>query len=305
MTRPTDVRIVEVGPRDGLQNEPWCLPARQRVDFVDILSRSGLSTIEVGSFVSSRRVPQMANTDAVLAGIRRAPGVSYSVLVPNSAGMEAAIASGADEIAIFLSATESFSQRNINCSIDASLDRASAVVDMARDGNIRVRGYLSCVLGCPYEKEVALSAVVDVAARLADLGCYEISLGDTIGVGTPDRAREMVRAVAGAVPMSKLAVHFHDTFGRAIANVLACVEDGVSVVDGAVGGLGGCPYAPGAGGNLATEELVATLDQLGIRTGVDLDALEYAIKVLEDDLGIARRSRRPHAPGRMQSKLCE
>jgi hydroxymethylglutaryl-CoA lyase len=295
MSARADVRIVEVGPRDGLQNERWCLPARQRIDLIDVLSRSGLSTIEVGSFVSPRRVPQMANSDAVLAGIRRAVGVRYSALVPNLAGMEAALAAGADEVAVFLSATESFSQRNINCSIAESFERAAAVIERAKGANIPVRGYVSCVLGCPYEQDVALSAVVAVAERLAEVGCHEISLGDTIGVGTPDRARAMVQAVASAVPVSRLAIHFHDTYGRAIENVLACLEDGVAVVDGAVGGLGGCPYAPGASGNLATEELVATLDRLGVTSGVDLDTLEYAIKVLEDELGIGRRSRRESA----------
>jgi len=285
------VRIVEVGPRDGLQNEQWCLPARQRIDLIDILSRSGLSTIEVGSFVSPRRVPQMANSDAVLAGIRRAAGVRYSALVPNLAGMDAALAAGADEVAVFLSATESFSQRNINCSIAESFERAATVVERAKEARIPVRGYVSCVLGCPYEQDVALSAVVAVAERLAGMGCHEISLGDTIGVGTPARARAMVQAVASVVPASRLAIHFHDTHGRAIENVLACLEDGVTVVDGAVGGLGGCPYAPGSSGNLATEELVATLDRLGVATGVDLDTLEYAIKVLEEELGVIRRSR--------------
>lgn len=297
MSLPAEIRIVEVGPRDGLQNERWCLPARQRVDLIDILSRSGVPAIEVGSFVSPRRVPQMANSDAVLAGIRRAPGVAYSVLVPNAKGMEAALAAGADEVAVFLSATESFSRRNINCSIRDSLERAVEVVALARTGAVRVRGYVSCVLGCPYEGEVPFAAVAHVAERLAAMGCYEISLGDTIGVGTPDRARAMVQAVAAAVPVSRLAVHFHDTFGRGLANVLACLEDGIAVIDASVGGLGGCPYAPGSSGNLATEELVAALDGLGVHSGVDLDTLEYAIKYVESELGIARRSKRVRALG--------
>ncbi len=297
MTPLAEIRIVEVGPRDGLQNERWCFPARQRADLIDILSRSGVPAIEVGSFVSPRRVPQMANSDAVLAGIRRAPGVAYSVLVPNVKGMEAALAAGADEVAVFLSATESFSRRNINCSIAESLDRAGEVITLARAKAVRVRGYVSCVLGCPYEQDVPLAAVARVAEGLAALGCYEISLGDTIGVGTPERARAMVQTVAAAVPVSRLAVHFHDTFGRGLANVLACLDDGIAVVDASVGGLGGCPYAPGSSGNLATEELVAALDRLGVRSGVDLDTLEYAIKYVEGELGLARRSKRARAPG--------
>lgn len=289
MNARANLRIVEVGPRDGLQNEKWCLPARQRIDLIDLLSESGLSTIEVGSFVSPRRVPQMANSDAVLAGIRRPAGVRYSVLVPNLVGMEAALAAGADEVAVFLSATESFSQRNINCSIADSFERVAGVIERAKAAKIPVRGYVSCVLGCPYEQDVALSAVVTVAERLAEMGCYEISLGDTIGVGTPARARAMVQAVASAVPVSRLAIHFHDTYGRAIENVLACLEDGVTVVDSAVGGLGGCPYAPGSSGNLATENLVATLDRIGVASGIDLDTLDRAIRLLED-VGIPRRS---------------
>lgn len=293
MKHPVDVRIVEVGPRDGLQNEAKIVPVEQRVLLIDALSKSGLTTIEAGSFVSPRRVPQMANTEAVLAGIRRVAGVRYPVLVANAAGMEKAIAAGADEVAVFLSATESFSQRNINCTIAQSFDRAAAVIALAHAHGIRVRGYVSCVLGCPYEIDVPLSAVVRVAERLAALGCYEISLGDTIGVGRPQHARTMVRAVAGAVPREKLALHFHDTFGRALENVLACLEEGVSVVDSAIGGLGGCPYAPGASGNLATERLVSMFDGIGVKSGVDMGALMDAVEIVDTVLGVERRSKTP------------
>jgi hydroxymethylglutaryl-CoA lyase len=283
------VRIVEVGPRDGLQNEASIVPVGARIAMIDALSRTGLTTIEAGSFVSPRRVPQMADTGAVLAAIRRAPGVRYPVLVPNVRGMESAVAAGVDEVAVFLSATESFSQRNIACSIAESFGRTHAVVDIARTHGIRVRGYVSCVLGCPYEGDVALSAVVDVAERLADLGCYEISLGDTIGVGTPTTARTMVQAVVGSIPASRLALHFHDTQGRALANVRACLEEGVGVVDTAIGGLGGCPYAPGSSGNLATEELVVMLDDLGVPCGVDRHALWAAVETVVA-LGLEPRS---------------
>lgn len=285
-----DVRIVEVGPRDGLQNEPHILSVRERILLIDALSKAGLTTIEAGSFVSPRRIPQMADTGEVLAGIRRAAGVRYPVLVPNLTGMEQALAAGVDEVAVFLSATESFSQRNINCSIATSVDRAAAVVDLAHAHGVRVRGYVSCVLGCPYEKEVSLPAVVDVAERLATMGCYEISLGDTIGAGKPEQARAMVRAVAEAVPREKLAIHFHDTFGRALENVLACMDEGIVVIDSAIGGLGGCPYAPGASGNLATEELVEMLDRIGVKSGVDMGELMNAAKTAETLLGVRRAS---------------
>jgi hydroxymethylglutaryl-CoA lyase len=291
MAPPSHVRIVEVGPRDGLQNEPGNVPVERRIQLIDALSASGLTCIEAGSFVSERRVPQMSGTDAVLSGIRRTPGSRYPVLVPNAMGMERAIAAGADEVAVFVSATESFSQRNINCSIATSLERVSDVAKIAREHSIRVRGYVSCVSGCPYEGEVPLRAVVDLAARLAELGCYEISLGDTIGVGTPHKAREMVQAVSGAVPMNRLAIHFHDTFGQALANVLACLEAGVRVVDSAAGGLGGCPYAAGARGNLATEDLLYMLDGLGVTTGVDMGRLLDAVELLENGLGVPARSR--------------
>lgn len=290
MSRPFRVRIVEVGPRDGLQNEARTVPVGQRIALIDALSRAGLTSIEAGSFVSPRAVPQMADTDQVLRGISYAPGVRYPVLVPNAIGMRNAIAAGAREVAVFLSATESFSQRNINCSIQTSLERAAEVAAMATPQGIRVRGYVSCVLGCPYEGAVPLGAVTRVAGRLAELGCYEISLGDTIGVGTPQQAQDMVRAVAEIVSVDRLALHFHDTYGQALANVLACLETGVSVIDSAAGGLGGCPYARGASGNLATEDLLYMLAGLGVETGVSLDGVLDAASLIARDLEIAPRS---------------
>ncbi|MCP3731141.1 hydroxymethylglutaryl-CoA lyase [Sphingomonas sp. MG17] len=291
MTCPPEVRIVEVGPRDGLQNEQWIIPVRQRIALIDALSASGLQTIEAGSFVSPKRVPQMAGSDEVLRGIARAPGVSYPVLVPNAIGMEHAIRAGADEVALFLSATESFSQRNINCSIAQSLERAETVIAMARRHSILVRGYVSCVLGCPYEGAVKPSAVADLAERLVAMGCYEISLGDTIGVGTPRQAQAMVQTVSHAVPLHRIAIHFHDTHGQALSNVLACIDEGVAIVDAAAGGLGGCPYATGASGNLATEDLLYMLDGLGVATGVDMEALLDAVALVENRFGVAARSK--------------
>lgn len=291
MSSAAHVRIVEVGPRDGLQSEARIVPVAGRIRLIDALSASGLESIEAGSFVSAQWVPQMSDSDSVLRGISRGAGVRYPVLVPNVIGLDRAIASGADEICVFLSASESFSRRNTNCSIAQSLERAAEVIRMACARDIRVRGYISCTLGCPYEGAVSLRAVVDLASRLESLGCYEISLADTIGVGTPRQAREMLRTVAEAVPMDRLAIHLHDTFGQALANVLACLEAGVTVIDGAAGGLGGCPYAVGASGNLATEDLLYMLDGLGVRTGVDLERLLDAVQLLEDELGIRARSR--------------
>lgn len=272
MRIPGEVRIVEVGPRDGLQNEPVALPAATRVELVERLADAGLPAVEAGSFVSPRWVPQMAGSAEVLAGLRRRPGVAYPVLVPNKQGLDAALAAGAAEIAVFGAASETFSRRNINCSIEESLERFRPVVGRALAEGLRVRGYVSCVLGCPYEGEVAPAEVARVAGRLFALGCHEISLGDTIGVGTPGKARAMVEAAATAVPIASLAVHFHDTYGQALANILACLEVGVAMVDSAVAGLGGCPYAKGASGNVATEDLLYMLDGLGVRTGVDLPA---------------------------------
>ena len=273
MPMPAQVRIVEVGPRDGLQNEAAQVPAAAKIALIDRLSATGLRTVEATSFVSPKWVPQLADAAEVFAGITRRPGVAYPVLVPNLQGYERARAVGADEVAVFTAASEAFNRRNTNAGIDESLQRFAPVLERARIDGVRVRGYVSTVLGCPYQGEVALADVVRVARALHAMGCYEVSLGDTIGVGTPAKARAMLRAVAAEVPMPALAIHFHDTYGQALANVLACLEEGVAVVDAAVSGTGGCPYAQGASGNLATEDLVYMLHGLGVDTGVDLDAL--------------------------------
>ena len=291
MRLPKQVKMVEVGPRDGLQNEPGDVPTEARIALIDRLSDTGLGVIEAGSFVSPKWVPKMADTAAVLAGIRRRDGVSYPVLVPNMKGLEAALAAGAREIAIFAAASESFSQKNINCSIAESLERFAPVCQEALGQGLRVRGYISCVLGCPYEGAVAPEAVAAVAGRLAELGCSEISLGDTIGVGTPLAAQAMVDTVAEGVPRESLAVHFHDTYGQALANILACLERGVAIVDASVSGLGGCPYARGATGNVASEDVLYMLDGLGIATGVDLDALAGAGRFIGEVLGREPASR--------------
>lgn len=272
MALPKRVRIVEVGPRDGLQNEPGTVPVEVKIELVERLAAAGLPAVEAGAFVSPRWVPQMAGSEAVLTGIRRRPGTSYPVLTPNMKGFEAAMAAGAEEVAVFGAASESFSRRNINCSIQESLERFRPVVAAARQRGVRVRGYVSCVLGCPYEGEIAPQAVADVAESLHRMGCYEVSLGDTIGVGTPYKARAMVDAVAERVPMAQLAAHFHDTYGQALVNLYAVMEQGVAVVDSSVAGLGGCPYAPGAAGNVATDDVLYMLHGLGIETGVDLEA---------------------------------
>ena len=288
---PSRVRIVEVGPRDGLQNEAAIVSVDAKVALIEALADAGLRSIEAGSFVSPRWVPQMATTADVLARLLPRPGVVYPVLVPNLQGLAAAIASGATEIAVFAAASESFSKRNINCSIAESLERLAAVAEAALAHGIRVRGYLSCVLGCPFEGEVSLSTVADVARALTGMGCYEVSLGDTIGVGTPAKARHMVERVARDVPAGRLALHFHDTCGQALANILACLATGVAVIDSAVAGLGGCPYAPGATGNVATEEVVYMLDGMAIETGVDLGRLCAAGNAISAELGKPSGSR--------------
>ncbi len=285
MTLPSRVKLVEVGPRDGLQNEPDIVPAARKVELIDLLSETGLSVIEAGAFVSPTWVPQMADSAEVLAGITRKAGVGYPVLVPNMTGFEAARAAGAEEIAVFGAASETFTQKNINCSIAESIERFQPVAEAARAAGVRVRGYVSCVLGCPYEGEIAPAAVADVAARLFEMGCAEISLGDTIGVGTPALARAMVEAVAERVPVDRLAVHFHDTYGQALANILACLEAGVAIVDSSVAGLGGCPYANGASGNVASEDVLYMLNGLGIETGVDLGKLAAAGRMICAHLG--------------------
>ena len=270
---PTRVRIVEVGPRDGLQNEKTIVATADKIALIDRLSATGLRTIEATSFVSPKWVPQLADATEVFRGIRRRDGVSYPVLVPNEQGYERARGVGATEVAVFTAASEAFNQKNINASIDESIERFRPVLERAQADGVRVRGYVSTVLGCPYQGAVPVHDVVRVAQRLHALGCYEVSLGDTIGVGTPGKAREMLRAVAEAMPMSALAVHFHDTYGQALSNLLACLEEGVAVIDSAVSGIGGCPYAKGASGNVASEDVVYMLHGLGIDTGIDLPAL--------------------------------
>ena len=285
MTMPVDVRIVEVGPRDGLQNEPVDIGTAHKIELIDRLSRTGLRSIEATAFVSPKWVPQMADAAEVLAGIERMAGIAYPVLVPNEQGYARAREAGADEVAVFTAASEAFNLRNTNASIAQSLERFAPVLERARAAGVRVRGYVSTVLGCPYQGEVPLADVVRVARALHRMGCYEISLGDTIGVGTPAKARAMLRAVAGEVPMAALAIHFHDTYGQALANVLACLEEGVAVVDSAVAGAGGCPYAKGASGNVASEDVVYMLHGLGIRTGVDLPLLAETGRWLAGLLG--------------------
>lgn len=285
MAVPSRVKMVEVGPRDGLQNEARPVPAQVKIRLIDLLAEAGLTAIEAGAFVSPKWVPQMADTAQVLAGLVRRPEVSYPVLVPNMTGFESASAAGVREIAVFGAASESFSKRNINCSIDESFQRFAPVVEAAKAEGMQVRGYISCVLGCPYEGEVAPKAVAGVAKRLLDMGCYEISLGDTIGVGTPARAQAMLKAVGKVVPVEKTAVHFHDTYGQAIANILASLELGVAVVDSSVSGLGGCPYAKGASGNVASEDVLYLLNGLGASTGVDLAKLAAAGAFISGHLG--------------------
>jgi isopropylmalate/homocitrate/citramalate synthase len=284
MRAPKSVKMVEVGPRDGLQNESANLPAAVKIELIDRLSATGLRVIEAGSFVSPKWVPQMADTADVLARIRRAPGVSYPVLVPNLKGFEAAVAAGANEIAIFTAASETFAQKNINCSIAESLERFAPVCAAAAAHNVKVRGYISCVLGCHYEGEVAPARVADVAERLLGLGCHEISLGDTIGVGTPGKTQDLIATVSARVPREKLGVHFHDTYGQALANILAALEMGIAIVDSSVAGLGGCPYAPGAAGNVASEDVLYMLNGMGIETGVNLDLLAETGRFIAESL---------------------
>ena len=279
------VRIVEVGPRDGLQNEKATIATADKIALIDRLSRTGLRTIEATSFVSPRWVPQLADAAEVFTGIHREPGVAYPVLVPNETGYDRARAVGVEEIAVFTAASEAFNRKNINAGIDESIERFRPVLARAAADGVRVRGYVSTVLGCPYQGDVPVADVVKVASRLHELGCYEISLGDTIGVGTPLKARAMLQAVASVVPLSSLAVHFHDTYGQALANILACLEEGVRVVDAAVSSTGGCPYAKGASGNVASEDVVYMLHGMGIATGVDLERLSETGRWLAALLG--------------------
>ncbi|KAF1852292.1 hypothetical protein Lal_00013689 [Lupinus albus] len=297
MLLPKFVRMVEVGPRDGLQNEKTMVPTAVKVELVNRLSDAGLSVVEAASFVSPKWVPQMGDSAEVLAGIARKPGVRYAALTPNLKGLEGALAAKADEVAVFGAASESFSQKNINCSIAESLDRFAPVMEQAKAAGVPVRGYVSCVLGCPYEGEIAPRAVADVAERLFAMGCYEISLGDTIGTGTPTKAQAMIAAVAERVPVDKIAVHFHDTYGQALANILAALQMGVAVVDSSVAGLGGCPYAKGASGNVASEDVLYMLNGLGIETGVDLDRLIAAGAFISDAIGRPTASKVARARG--------
>jgi len=285
------VRIFEVGPRDGLQNEKTPVSVTDRIAFIEALLDAGLHTIEVGAFVSPKAIPQMVNSDQVLAGISHRSDGEFEVLVPNEKGYDAARAAGAREIAVFAAASESFSRANINCSIAESIERFKPVMSRAKADGIQVRGYVSCVLGCPYEGEIKPQAVVDVTKALWDLGCYEISLGDTIGVGTPVKTRQLLRAVASAVPMGNLAMHFHDTYGQALANLYAGMEEGARVIDSAAGGLGGCPFAPGATGNVATEDVVYMLEGMGIKTGIDMTKLVAATNQISKLIGRAPVSR--------------
>ena len=285
------VRIVEVGPRDGLQNEKTQVSVEARVAFIEALLDAGLHTVEVGAFVSPKAIPQMIGSDEVLRRVSHRADGEFHVLVPNEKGYEAARAAGAKVIAVFGSASEGFSHANINCSVAESIERFKPVIARARADGVKVRGYVSCVLGCPFDGEIRPQAVVDVAKVLWSLGCYEISLGDTIGVGTPKKARELLRAVAGDVPMAHLAMHFHDTYGQALANLYAGLEEGARVIDSAAGGLGGCPYAPGATGNVATEDVVYMLEGLSVATGVDMTKLLQATNAISELIGRAPVSR--------------
>jgi len=279
------IQIVEMGPRDGLQNEKTPVSVEARIAFVEALVAAGLGTVEVGAFVSPKAIPQMAGSDQVLRGVSHIQGAEFHVLVPNEKGYDAARAAGAQVVSVFAAASEGFSRANINCSIADSIERFKPVVARAKADGVKVRGYVSCVLGCPFDGEIKPKAVADLAKTLWDLGCYEISLGDTIGVGTPLKARKMLRAVGAEVPMEKLAMHFHDTYGQALANLYAGMEEGVRVIDSAAGGLGGCPYAPGATGNVATEDVVYMLEGMGVKTGVDMDRLLAATNEVANLLG--------------------
>lgn len=291
MTLPSHVRLVEVGPRDGLQNEANPISVADKVQLVDALSAAGLSYIEVGSFVSPKWVPQMAGSAEVFAQIQRKPGVTYGALAPNLRGFEDALAAGVKEVAVFAAASEAFSQRNINCSISESLERFAPIMGAAQQHGVSVRGYVSCVLGCPYEGEIAAEQVAVVARELYAMGCYEVSLGDTIGTGTAGATRRLFEVVGAQVPRDKLAGHFHDTYGQAIANVYAGLLEGIQVFDSSIAGLGGCPYAKGASGNVATEDVLYLLNGLGIHTGVDLDALILAGRQISQVLGRPSGSR--------------
>ena len=291
MTYPGKVKIVEVGPRDGLQNESAIVPASVKIELVDRLARAGLPVVEAGSFVSPRWVPQMADSAEVFGGMAKVAGTSYPALVPNMKGLEAALAAGVAEIAVFVSASEGFSEKNIACSRAESLKRLAPVAARALEQGLRVRGYVSCIAGCPYDGEVPASEVSMMASELLGMGCYEISLGDTIGIGTASRVRKVIDRVAADVPRDRIAMHFHDTYGQGVANVLASLEEGIAVFDSSVAGLGGCPYALGASGNVATEDVLYLLHGLGIETGVDLAAVAETGAWISSTLGRANAAR--------------
>ncbi len=285
MSFPERVKIVEVGPRDGLQNESETVPAEVKVQLIEMLVDAGLPVVESGAFVSPKWVPQMATSAEVFKQINKRNGISYPMLVPNLKGLELAHAAGVQEVALFAAATETFSQKNTNCSIAESIDRFNAVIVEAQALGMKIRGYISCVLGCPYEGEVSSDTVLMLAQKLFDKGCYEVSLGDTIGVGTAGQARDLVEKLSQQVPIQHLAAHFHDTYGQALANIHAVMQCGISVIDSSVAGLGGCPYAKGATGNVATEDVVYMLNGMGIETGVDMDKLLEAGRFISDFLG--------------------
>ncbi|WP_366942972.1 hydroxymethylglutaryl-CoA lyase [uncultured Cocleimonas sp.] len=282
---PTHVKIVEVGARDGLQNESTPVSVEVKISLIEKLAEAGLPVVEAASFVSPKWVPQMAGSVEVFKGINQKANVNYPALVPNIRGLESALESGVKEIAVFAAASESFTQKNINCSIEESINRYTEVIEKALENDLKVRGYVSCTLGCPYEGEIVSTKVTEVSKRLSDLGCYEISLGDTIGTGTPIKAQQMIETVAKQVPMDQLAAHFHDTYGQALANLFAVMQLGISTIDSSVSGLGGCPYAKGATGNVATEDVIYMLNGMGIETGVDLDKLLEAGRYISDQLG--------------------
>jgi hydroxymethylglutaryl-CoA lyase len=301
MSFPGQVKIVEVGPRDGLQNEASTVPAEIKVQLIEMLADAGLPVVESGAFVSPKWVPQMATSAEVFTRIKRRADVSYPMLVPNLKGLELALAAGVEEVALFAASTETFSQKNTNCSIAESIDRFNAVIDEAQAAGVKVRGYISCVLGCPYEGEVSFDTVSMIAQKLLQKGCYEVSLGDTIGVGTAGLATELIEVLSRQLPVSQLAAHFHDTYGQALANIHAVMQCGIAVVDSSVAGLGGCPYAKGATGNVATEDVVYMLHGMGIETGVDMDKLLQAGRFISDFLGREPASRAATALLRKQA----
>jgi hydroxymethylglutaryl-CoA lyase len=291
MPIPSKVKIVEVGPRDGLQNEAKTVPAEVKITLIEKLVDAGLPVVESGAFVSPRWVPQMATSSEVFSGVEKRAGVSYPMLVPNMKGLEAALDAGVEEISGFAAASETFSQKNTNCTIAESLERFRQVTEKAIAENLKIRGYISCALGCPYEGEVSMDTVAEIARQLLDLGCYEISLGDTIGVGTPVKAQAMVERVREVVPVEKIAAHFHDTYGQGLANLHAVLQSGIAVIDSSVAGLGGCPYAKGASGNVATEDVLYMLDGMNIDTGVDMQKLLEAGQYINQFLGRESASR--------------